>query len=86
MGLRARSDPYLIDSTIASACSQDFLRLYIRWDLTCHWSLSALNYDIRLGTIAEVYRTYAIVYMGFAIVCFDVLCSQGGSLLVSLIV
>ena len=47
---------------------------------------SALRYDIRLGTIAELYRTYATVYIGFTIVCFDVLCSQGGPLLVSLLV
>ena len=72
---------------IVPACSQAFrLRLYLRWDLTCHWTLSALCYDIRLGIIAELYRTYETVYMGFAITCFDALCSQSGPLLVSLLV
>ena len=36
--------------------------------------------------LVELYRTYATVYMGFAIVCFDVLYSQGIPHLVSLFV
>ena len=75
----ARYHPCSADSIIVLACSQDSLRLYIRWDLTCHWTLLALCYDIRLGTIAELYRTYKTVYIGFAIICFGVLCSQGGA-------
>ena len=46
--------------------------------------MSALCYDIRLGTIIELYKTYATVYMGFSTVCFDYLCSQSGPLFLSL--
>ena len=73
-----RSSPCLIDFTIVPACLQAYLRLNIRWDLPCHWTWSALYYDIRLGTIAELYRTYAIVYMGFTTVCFDVYAHKAG--------
>ena len=79
------SSMYSIDFTIVQACSQASLRLYIRWDLTCllDFVSSLLWYQIG-HYCTELYRTYAPVYMGFAIVCFDVLCSQGGPLLVSL--
>ena len=86
MGVRARSHLYAVDSIIVPVCSQASMRLYTTWDLTCYWTLSALYYEVRLGTIAKLYRTYTMVYMGFAIVYFDVLCSQGRPLLVSLLV
>ena len=86
MGIRTRSHSCSADFTIVPACSQASLRVYNRWDLTCHWTLSTLYDDIRLGTIAELYRTYTTIYMGCAIVCFDFLSSQGGTLLVSLLV
>ena len=86
MDVRAKSHPCSADFTIVPACLQASLRLYMTWDLTFKWTLSALHYDIRLGTITELYRTCATVNMGFAIVFFDVLCSQGGPLLVSILV
>ena len=84
--VRAKSHSCSADFTIVPAFSQASLRLYTRGDLICQWILSALHYDIKLGIITELYRTYVAVFMGFAFVCFGVLCSQGGPLLVFLFV
>ena len=48
--------------------------------------VTSLLLILGLGTIAELYKTYEMVFKGFTNVCFVVLYLQGGPLLVYLLV